>query len=72
LRWFGLAILLGFYTRWVALVLAVFTLATAAMFHLPHFSDMAQAINVWKNISIAGGFLMLFAFGPGRYSVDHA
>ncbi|TMC27425.1 MAG: DoxX family protein [Chloroflexi bacterium] len=27
-------------------------------------------INFWKNITIAGGFLMVFAFGPGRYSVD--
>ena len=66
----GLAILLGLYTRCVALVLAVFTLATAAIFHLPHFSDMSQAINVWKNISIAGGMLVLAAHGAGAYSID--
>ena len=31
---------------------------------------IGQQINFWKNISMAGGMLMVFAHGPGRYSVD--
>jgi len=33
---------------------------------------MADFINFWKNVSIAGGFLMVAAFGPGRYSVGRS
>src|SRR5215469_13109657 len=66
----GIAILLGVFTRWVALVLAVFSLLAAAFFHLPHFADQMQAINVWKNIAMAGGFCVLAAHGAGAYSVD--
>jgi len=31
---------------------------------------MTNQIMFWKNVSMIGGFLVLFAFGPGRYSVD--
>ena len=31
---------------------------------------MGQIINFQKNLAIAGGFLLLAAFGPGRYSLD--
>ena len=66
----GIAILLGLFTRWVALGLALFSIVAAALFHLPHFADQAQAINVWKNVAMAGGFCVLAAHGAGRYSVD--
>lgn len=66
----GIAIVLGLFTRWVALALAVFSIVAAVLFHLPHFSDPMQAIHVWKNVSIAGGFCVLAAHGAGRYSVD--
>ena len=33
-------------------------------------AKMGQQINFWKNVSITGGMLMVFAFGPGAYSVD--
>jgi putative oxidoreductase len=66
----GIAIVLGFFTRWVALALAVFSIAAAILFHLPHFADQMQAINVWKNVAMAGGFLVLAAHGAGRYSLD--
>jgi putative oxidoreductase len=33
-------------------------------------ADPVQAIMFWKNIAIAGGFLLLAANGPGRLSVD--
>jgi putative oxidoreductase len=66
----GILIVLGFFTRWVALALAVFSLVAAVLFHLPHFADQGQAINFWKNLSIAGGFLVLAAHGAGAYSID--
>jgi putative oxidoreductase len=70
----GLAILFGFLTRWAALALAVFCVLAAVIFHaywgIPADQVMGQQINFWKNISIAGGFLVLAAFGPGGISID--
>jgi putative oxidoreductase len=66
----GLAILMGVFTRWIALALAAFSLASAALFHA-NFGDAAQAINFWKNVAMAGGFLMLAAHGAGMLSLDH-
>ena len=67
----GLAILTGAFTRWIALALAAFSLVSAALFHAD-FADAGQAINFWKNVAMAGGFLMLAAHGAGKFSVDHA
>jgi len=66
----GLAILSGVFTRWVALALAAFSLASAALFHA-NLGDAAQAINFWKNVAMTGGFLMLAAYGAGALSLDH-
>ncbi len=72
----GLLLAIGFKARWSALVIGIFTIAAAVLFHdywnADAASKMAQSINFWKNISITGGLLMVFAFGPGRYSVDKA
>ncbi len=70
----GLAVVVGFLTRWAALALAGFTLLAAFIFHaywgVPADQVMMQQISFWKNISIAGGFLVLAAFGPGAISID--
>jgi putative oxidoreductase len=66
----GLAILTGAFTRWIALAMAAFALASAVVFHT-HFDDAAQAINFWKNVAMAGGFLMVAAHGAGTLSLDH-
>lgn len=65
----GIAILVGFQTRTVALVLAVFTLAATAIAHM-NFADQMQFLLAQKNLAIAGGFLALAAFGAGAYSID--
>ncbi len=65
----GLAILLGWKTRWVALGMAAYCLATAAIAHW-HPNDTGQMINFWKNVAMAGGFLQLVAWGAGRWSLD--
>lgn len=70
----GLAVAFGFMTRWAALALAVFSVLAALIFHaywgVPADQVMGQQINFWKNVSIAGGFLVLAAFGPGAISID--
>jgi putative oxidoreductase len=70
----GLALVTGFYTRQTATVLAVFTVLAGFIFHNFWDADaahkMAQQINFLKNLSIAGGMLVLAAFGPGTLSVD--
>ena len=70
----GIALLLGFKTRWTAIVMAIFSIATALFFHkywsAPDAMKMMQQINFNKNIAIAGGLLALAAFGPGRFGID--
>ncbi|WP_114238741.1 DoxX family protein [Dyella sp. C9] len=70
----GLAIALGFYTRPLALLLGLYTLAAALIGHAfwnMDDPDRANAmINFYKNVSIAGGLLLLTLTGPGRYSLD--
>jgi putative oxidoreductase len=72
----GILLAIGFKARWAALAIAIFTLAAGIMFHDYWAADaaqrMAQEINFWKNVTITGGALGFFAFGPGRYSVDKA
>ena len=65
----GLAILVGCQTRWVALAMCLYTLAAAYYFHA-HFDDQNQTIHFMKNLSMAGGFLYVFAFGAGAISID--
>lgn len=69
-----LLFLVGFKTRLMAIILAVFTIATAflghAFWNVPPEMLMAQKTNFFKNFAIAGGFLAFFAFGPGRFSID--
>jgi len=57
----GIALILGLYTRWVALALAAFTLVTGIIFH-SDFSDQMQMIMFMKNIAMAGGLLVIAAW----------
>jgi putative oxidoreductase len=65
----GLALLLGYRTRAIAAVLALFSLVTAAVFHNA-LGDQNQFIHFFKNIAMAGGLLHVVAFGGGRISLD--
>ncbi len=65
----GIAILLGLFTRPVALALGGFAALSALLFHLVP-SDAMQMVSFWKNLGLTGGFLMLAAHGAGAYSVD--
>ena len=65
----ALAIVLGWKTRIAAFLLAGFSLLTALTFH-NNFADQTQMIMFLKNLSIAGGFLLLVANGAGPLSLD--
>jgi len=65
----ALAIIVGWKTRVIASLLAGFSLLTAVIFH-SNFGDQIQMIMFFKNVSIAGGFLLLVAHGSGPLSID--
>jgi putative oxidoreductase len=70
----GILLVIGFKARWVALLFFLWLIPTTFIFHKFWGIDAAQAqaqmTNFLKNVSIMGGMLLLFAFGPGAYSVD--
>jgi putative oxidoreductase len=72
----ALAIIIGFLTRPLALLMALYTFGTALIGH--HYwtvagpEHMESMINFYKNVSIIGGLFVLYVSGAGRYSVDSA
>ena len=67
----GIAILLGFKARLVAILMAGFSIVSALLFH-QFWIDESQMNPFMKNIAMAGGFLMIFAHGAGAYSIDNS
>jgi putative oxidoreductase len=65
----GVLLIAGYQARYVAIALAVFSLATAVSFH-SNFADQNQMIHFLKNLMIMGGLLQIAAFGAGRFSLD--
>jgi putative oxidoreductase len=65
----GLAIAAGFQTRLVALALAGFSVVSAVIFHFEP-GNQGQMINFMKNLSMAGGFLVLAQVGAPWLSID--
>ena len=66
---FPLLLIIGYQTKVAALIMAIFTIVVAMIFHT-NFNDHMQFITFFKDIAIAGGFLIIFAHGAGKYSVD--
>jgi putative oxidoreductase len=74
-EFFGsLAVLLGVGTRYAAPVMALFSLVAAFIGHRYWNATGAEYANQFnhflKDLAIAGGFLVLYAAGPGRWSID--
>ncbi len=65
----GVTILLGWYTRLFAFLLAGYTLLAVLLFHL-HPATPTDKIIQMAELVDAGGFLVLFAFGAGGWSLD--
>ena len=67
---FPLLLIIGYRTKWVASVLALFTFAVAIIFHT-NFSDEMEIIYFLKDLAIAGGFMIIVAYGPSKISLDY-
>jgi putative oxidoreductase len=70
----GLMIAAGFKARWAAVAFFLWLIPTTFIFHKFWGIDAAQVQNQMnnflKNVSIMGGMALLFAYGPGAYSLD--
>lgn len=70
----GIALIVGYKTRWAAAALALFSVASALLFHnfwtMPQDQQMMQQIVFLKNLSVVGGLLVLAGAGPGAWSLD--
>jgi putative oxidoreductase len=70
----ALAVVVGAFTRPLALFLAFYTLGTALIAHrfwkLKGADQIANMESFYKNLSIMGGFLLLYISGGGTYSID--
>lgn len=66
----GLAIIIGWQTKLAAAALALFTIASAVLFH-HNFSGQMQTIMFMKNIAISGGLMLLAVYGAGACSLDN-
>ena len=67
---FPLLLIVGYKTKWVASIMALFTFAVAIIFHTD-FSEGMQMMFFLKDIAIAGGFMIIVAYGPSKISLDH-
>lgn len=65
----GLAIALGVLARIGAVLLGLFCLMTATMFHMD-FSNQNELLHFEKDLAIAGGMFVLAVMGSGRLSLD--
>ena len=63
-------VILGYYTRFGALLLIIFLIPTTIIFHT-NFDDPTQIIHLMKNVSMFGGCLVLLGMGAGRFSLDY-
>jgi putative oxidoreductase len=70
----SVALIVGFQTRIVAAVFAVFTLVASIFFHAFWAAAPEQAfvqqLLFFKNIGVIGGLLVLVSSGAGAWSID--
>jgi putative oxidoreductase len=65
----GLLLILGWQTRPVAVVVSVYAIGTAFIFHR-NVADQNMLFHFLKNIAVTGGLFQLMAFGAGNFSLD--
>jgi putative oxidoreductase len=68
------AVAIGAFTRPSAVLLALYTLGTSLIEHrywtTTGSDQVASMEGFYKNLSIIGGFLLLYITGGGKYSID--
>tara|TARA_Y100001970_G_scaffold141315_1_gene173958 strand:+ start:573 stop:959 length:387 start_codon:yes stop_codon:yes gene_type:complete len=62
-------VIIGYKTKISAILLAIFSIATALIFHLD-FSNQMQVIALLKNFGLAGGFIFIAINGPKDWALD--
>ena len=67
---FPILLIVGYRAKWVASIMALFTFTVAIIFHTD-FNEGMQMMFFLKDIAIAGGFMIIVAYGPGKISLDH-
>ena len=67
---FSILLMLGYKTKWVASVMALFTFTVAIIFHT-NFDEPMQMMLFLKDLAIAGGFMIVVAYGPDKISLDY-
>jgi putative oxidoreductase len=67
---FPILLIVGYKTRFSASIMALFTLTVALIFHT-NFDDQMESIIFLKDISIAGGFLIIAVNEPRICSIDY-
>ena len=67
---FPLLLIVGYKTKWTASIMALFTFTVAIIFHT-NFSESMQLMLFLKDIAIAGGFMIIIAYGPSKISLDY-
>ena len=67
---FPLLLIVGYKTKWAASVMALFTFTVAIIFHTD-FSEGMQMVFFLKDLAIAGGFMIIVAYGPNKITLDH-
>lgn len=65
----GIAILIGFQTRFAALIVGLFTIGATLVAHM-NWAEGMNALMAQKNLAIAGGMFLLAVIGAGPLSVD--
>ena len=67
---FPILIIIGYKTKISALIMTLFTIALAIIFHTD-FTNQMQLMSFLKNFAIAGGFIIIFVNGPNKCSIDY-
>jgi putative oxidoreductase len=71
----GILILVGYQTRWAAIVLIAFVVLTLVFVHtfwtMEGPARAANQAHFYKNLAIIAGLLFLINLGPGRCSLEH-
>ena len=62
-------IIVGYKTQLSAILLAIFCMVTAIIFHLD-FANQMQVIALLKNFGLAGGFIFIAINGPKDWALD--